>query len=315
MEYVDGATLLGVLQERGPLELKEAQDIASQFLAGLEAIHKAGLIHRDIKPENIMLTRAGSGGGDGLRARPPGDRGRRHGRGHPGLHGARAGGGTDARRAGRCLRRGRRAGRDGEPRRHQELRVAAERVGGRPLRARQAPRHAMGSGDPEGRQEGPRRPLQLRPHPDPRPRGRDPPSRGRRRPPPLPRSRLLHRRRRRVLLRPRSRGRADVAQARGAAENARPGRAVRRGEDIVPAGRPHPGCDGRLGRHPLHTGNESDVCSAGGARVGDVRRRRGHERPRANRRSISHGVSSRTVAARHRSRAADRRPVRRARSR
>ncbi len=59
MEYVDGQTLLGVLQERGPLELKEAQDIASQFLAGLEAIHKAGLIHRDIKPENIMLTRAG----------------------------------------------------------------------------------------------------------------------------------------------------------------------------------------------------------------------------------------------------------------
>jgi eukaryotic-like serine/threonine-protein kinase len=59
MEYVDGATLLGVLLERGPLELKEAQDIASQFLAGLEAIHKAGLIHRDIKPENIMLTRAG----------------------------------------------------------------------------------------------------------------------------------------------------------------------------------------------------------------------------------------------------------------
>ena len=47
MEYVDGATLLGVLQERGPLELKEAQDIASQFLAGLEAIHKAGLVHRD----------------------------------------------------------------------------------------------------------------------------------------------------------------------------------------------------------------------------------------------------------------------------
>jgi WD40 repeat protein len=59
MEYVDGATLLGVLQERGPLELKEAQDIASQFLAGLEAIHRAGLVHRDVKPENIMLTRAG----------------------------------------------------------------------------------------------------------------------------------------------------------------------------------------------------------------------------------------------------------------
>jgi serine/threonine protein kinase len=59
MEYVDGATLLAVMHERGPLELKEAQDIASQFLAGLEAIHKVGLVHRDIKPENIMLTRAG----------------------------------------------------------------------------------------------------------------------------------------------------------------------------------------------------------------------------------------------------------------
>ena len=59
MEYVDGGTLLEVLQDRGPLELKEAQDIASQFLAGLEAIHQAGLVHRDVKPENIMITRAG----------------------------------------------------------------------------------------------------------------------------------------------------------------------------------------------------------------------------------------------------------------
>jgi predicted Ser/Thr protein kinase len=59
MEYVDGQTLLQVLQEGGPLELKEAQDIASQFLAGLEAIHRAGLVHRDVKPENIMLTRTG----------------------------------------------------------------------------------------------------------------------------------------------------------------------------------------------------------------------------------------------------------------
>jgi len=59
MEYVDGHTLLEVLQEHGPLELKRAQDIASQFLVGLEAIHAAGLIHRDVKPENIMVTRAG----------------------------------------------------------------------------------------------------------------------------------------------------------------------------------------------------------------------------------------------------------------
>ena len=59
MEYVDGQTLQTVLQARGPLPLKEAQQICSQLLAGLEAIHRAGLVHRDIKPENIMLTRSG----------------------------------------------------------------------------------------------------------------------------------------------------------------------------------------------------------------------------------------------------------------
>jgi serine/threonine protein kinase len=59
MEYVDGATLLELLEDHGPLELRQAQDIASQFLGGLEAIHRAGLVHRDVKPENIMITPAG----------------------------------------------------------------------------------------------------------------------------------------------------------------------------------------------------------------------------------------------------------------
>ena len=59
MEYVDGTTLQEILKERGPLELNEAREIASQFLAGLEAIHEAGLVHRDIKPENVMITRTG----------------------------------------------------------------------------------------------------------------------------------------------------------------------------------------------------------------------------------------------------------------
>jgi WD40 repeat protein/tRNA A-37 threonylcarbamoyl transferase component Bud32 len=59
MEYVDGVTLAQVLRERSPLPLCEAREIAAQLLAGLEAIHTAGLVHRDIKPENLMLTRAG----------------------------------------------------------------------------------------------------------------------------------------------------------------------------------------------------------------------------------------------------------------
>ncbi|HVS14942.1 MAG TPA: protein kinase [Thermoanaerobaculia bacterium] len=59
MEYVDGTTLAEVLSAKSPLPLDEASEIASQLLAGLEAIHGAGLVHRDIKPENVMLTRAG----------------------------------------------------------------------------------------------------------------------------------------------------------------------------------------------------------------------------------------------------------------
>lgn len=59
MEYIDGMTLLAMLKEKGPLELRQASDIAAQFLAGLEAIHQAGLVHCDLKPENIMITRAG----------------------------------------------------------------------------------------------------------------------------------------------------------------------------------------------------------------------------------------------------------------
>jgi len=59
MEYVDGTTLSVVLRQRGPLDLREATEVASQFLAGLEAIHGAGLVHRDIKPGNVMITRTG----------------------------------------------------------------------------------------------------------------------------------------------------------------------------------------------------------------------------------------------------------------
>jgi WD40 repeat protein len=59
MEYVDGTTLRHVLETRSPLEFAEAREIALQLLAGLSAIHEAGLVHRDVKPENVMVTRSG----------------------------------------------------------------------------------------------------------------------------------------------------------------------------------------------------------------------------------------------------------------
>ena len=56
MEFVDGTTLADLLRERGPLDLHRAGEIAAQLLAGVEAIHTAGLIHRDLKPGNVILT-------------------------------------------------------------------------------------------------------------------------------------------------------------------------------------------------------------------------------------------------------------------
>ena len=95
MEYVDGTTLLEVLAGAGAAgSSREAQEIASQFLAGSGGDpSRQDLVHRDVKPENIMVTRTGrvvlmdfglarsseEGAGSGVR--------------HPGVHGAGAGAG------------------------------------------------------------------------------------------------------------------------------------------------------------------------------------------------------------------------------
>ncbi len=54
MEYVHGMTLRQALQ-RGPLEVCDALDIATQIAIALAAAHEAGVLHRDIKPENVVL--------------------------------------------------------------------------------------------------------------------------------------------------------------------------------------------------------------------------------------------------------------------
>jgi serine/threonine protein kinase len=60
-EFIEGQNLAQVLKQRGALAPRHAVRIAIQALAGLEAIHRAGIVHRDISPENLMITHAGEG--------------------------------------------------------------------------------------------------------------------------------------------------------------------------------------------------------------------------------------------------------------
>jgi CheY-like chemotaxis protein len=56
MELLDGLSLRQELQRRGWLSVERSVFIATQMLAALAAVHRAGVIHRDIKPENVFLT-------------------------------------------------------------------------------------------------------------------------------------------------------------------------------------------------------------------------------------------------------------------
>lgn len=56
-EYIEGMTLAELLRVRGALSPRYAAQLAIQALAGLEAIHRSGVVHRDVSPENIMITR------------------------------------------------------------------------------------------------------------------------------------------------------------------------------------------------------------------------------------------------------------------
>ena len=63
MAHYEGETLKERIS-RGPLELKDAIDIATQVGEGLAKAHAAGIVHRDIKPANLQAAFRGLAGSD-----------------------------------------------------------------------------------------------------------------------------------------------------------------------------------------------------------------------------------------------------------
>jgi predicted Ser/Thr protein kinase len=59
MEYVEGTNLDRLVQQRGPLPVREACDYVLQATLGLQYANERGLIHRDLKPANLLLTPSG----------------------------------------------------------------------------------------------------------------------------------------------------------------------------------------------------------------------------------------------------------------
>ncbi|MDP6354343.1 MAG: FHA domain-containing serine/threonine-protein kinase [Planctomycetota bacterium] len=56
MEFVDGQTLDGLLENGKPLPLERAVDVFVDICEGLMFAHRQEIVHRDIKPANIMIS-------------------------------------------------------------------------------------------------------------------------------------------------------------------------------------------------------------------------------------------------------------------
>ncbi len=59
MEFVDGRTIETLIQDRGPLPVEEAVQVAITLCRALQAVHEAGLLHRDLNTHNVMREASG----------------------------------------------------------------------------------------------------------------------------------------------------------------------------------------------------------------------------------------------------------------
>ncbi|HET9698426.1 MAG TPA: protein kinase [Terriglobales bacterium] len=57
MELLEGETLAALLRRNGPMTPDKLMPIIRQMAAGLEAVHKAGIVHQDFKTANVMLVK------------------------------------------------------------------------------------------------------------------------------------------------------------------------------------------------------------------------------------------------------------------
>jgi len=57
MEFIEGPTLLQLLEERGPMDGLAATKVMLQIARALDHANRNGLVHRDVKPANIVITR------------------------------------------------------------------------------------------------------------------------------------------------------------------------------------------------------------------------------------------------------------------
>ncbi|CAM3205780.1 non-specific serine/threonine protein kinase [Deinococcus saxicola] len=59
MEFLEGSTLGGLIEKRGPMPPDVVFEVARSVAKTLELIHQRGLLHRDIKPDNIFFNQTG----------------------------------------------------------------------------------------------------------------------------------------------------------------------------------------------------------------------------------------------------------------